>query len=381
VLPSISKSDGHEPFSSQRWTIAWLRQTSGATIWGAQYLWDGSLVHPTFPMELGDPSTNPRPSSLLDGSGERDYMIAFTQLASLGNRDVHAVIMNGTTKVADANISQLEGQNFSGEDQSDVSVDSDGNAYALAYSEQYANTADIDMYAACVTRSGATIQIAERHVNFDFSTLSSEYPRITSTYSGGGDKHRFMLVWEDDTSSTRDVFGGFYDAGTFASFCSPHPNFFDQVMPCPCGNAPESAGHGCNNSSGTGGAILTSNGSASLSFDTIGFIASGEKPSAVSTLFQGDAPLFSGVPFGQGVRCVGGTLKRLYTHSASGGVVYAPAGTDPQVHVRSAQLGDVISAGSARYYLMSYRDPIVLGGCPTASTFNSTQSGSLVWYP
>jgi hypothetical protein len=384
--PAISKSDGHVPFSTQRWTIAWQRQytQSDHDIWGAQYLWDGSLVNPTFMIDFtSNDDYYPKPSSILDGAGERDYMVAYEQhsYAGTGDDNVHARIMNGTSLLSDADISGLEGEGFEGEKQEYVSVDSDGDSYALTYSEQYANTSDYDLYAVCVARHGATTQVAERHVNFDFSTMISRYPQITAAYSGGGEKHRFMLVWEDDTSGAQDVYGGFYDAGTAASFCSPFPSFFDQVMPCPCGNPPASAIRGCNNSSGTGGAYLLLSGMVSLSFDTVVFEAIDEKPNAVSTLFQGDAPMFSGVPFGQGVRCVGGTLKRLYTHSASGGYVFAPVSPDPHVHVRSAQLGDVITAGSARYYFMSYRDPVVLGGCSTAATFNSTQSQSVVWYP
>jgi hypothetical protein len=78
---------------------------------------------------------------------------------------------------------------------------------------------------------------------------------------------------------------------------------------------------------------------------------------------------------------VGGSLKRLYVHAAAGGAVSAPVGTDARVHTRSAALGDSISAGSARYYFVYYRDSTVLGGCPATSTFNTTQSGSLIWYP
>jgi hypothetical protein len=51
------------------------------------------------------------------------------------------------------------------------------------------------------------------------------------------------------------------------------------------------------------------------------------------------------------------------------------------VSVRSAALGDPILAGQSRWYLVYYRDPTVLGGCPAASTFNSTQTGRVDWSP
>jgi hypothetical protein len=84
-----------------------------------------------------------------------------------------------------------------------------------------------------------------------------------------------------------------------------------------------------------------------------------------------------------GVRCASGTIKRLYTRSAVGGSITAPSfdAGDPQVSVRSAALGDAIQAGQSRWYFVYYRDPIVLGGCPSTSTFNATQTGQVNWSP
>jgi hypothetical protein len=45
----------------------------------------------------------------------------------------------------------------------------------------------------------------------------------------------------------------------------------------------------------------------------------------------------------------------------------------------SITLGDVISAGQSRWYLVYYRDPIVLGGCSASSTFNATQTARIDW--
>jgi len=85
------------------------------------------------------------------------------------------------------------------------------------------------------------------------------------------------------------------------------------------------------------------------------------------------------VQFGQGVRCVGGTLKRLYVHNAVAGTVVFPQGADPDVHTSSANHGDALTPGSTRWYMAQYRDPIVLGGCPAANTFNATQAQSVLW--
>jgi len=78
---------------------------------------------------------------------------------------------------------------------------------------------------------------------------------------------------------------------------------------------------------------------------------------------------------------VGGTLRRLYQKSALNGSIRAPGAGDLSITTRSAQLGDPIQPGATRYYLVYYRDPLVSGGCPAASTFNTTQTASIAWWP
>ncbi len=152
------------------------------------------------------------------------------------------------------------------------------------------------------------------------------------------------------------------------------------MLACPCGNPPAGPAHGCDNSSLTGGAQLGANGLASLSADTLHFSTSGEKPSATSILLQGTTTS-SGAVFGQGVRCAAGTLKRLYQTTAVAGAISVPAPGDASVSARSAALGDTLVSGAPRSYAVYYRDPLVLGGCPAASSFNVTQTGQVTWLP
>jgi len=81
------------------------------------------------------------------------------------------------------------------------------------------------------------------------------------------------------------------------------------------------------------------------------------------------------------VRCVGGLLKRLFLHAASGGSATFPQAGDPTVSAQSLARGDPIAAGQHRYYTAYYRDPIVLGGCPAASGFNVADALDVVWAP
>ncbi len=147
---------------------------------------------------------------------------------------------------------------------------------------------------------------------------------------------------------------------------------------CPCDNN-GLAGRGCDNSVATGGALLTMTGVSHLKLDSVKFTAYGELPSALSILFQGDA-VVRPVNFGDGLRCVGGNLNRLYIHGAVGGVVSAPQKGDPSVSVRSADLGDPIQAGEQRFYQIYYRDPNPRF-CPESpgGTFNVSNALALTW--
>ena len=186
-----------------------------------------------------------------------------------------------------------------------------------------------------------------------------------------------------DTNGMMDVFVRDLQASattSFTSLCSPG---LAGVLACPCSNPPSGPDRGCDNSSGTGGASLSASGNTELSADSLVFTASGEKPNALTVLAQGNLFLANGRVYGQGVRCPGGAIRRLYVRSAELGTVSMPllADGEPAVCERSAQKGDVIQAGQSRWYFAFYRDPTVLGGCSPESTFNATQTGEIVWAP
>jgi hypothetical protein len=84
--------------------------------------------------------------------------------------------------------------------------------------------------------------------------------------------------------------------------------------------------------------VLSASGSTRLSSDSLVFTTSREKPSALSIVLQGNAFLIGGAPYGQGIRCVSGSLKRLFAKSAVSGSITAPdfGAGDPTVSARSA---------------------------------------------
>ncbi len=162
-----------------------------------------------------------------------------------------------------------------------------------------------------------------------------------------------------------------------STFCTPG---LAGASTCPCANPPAGSGRGCDNSAGTGGARIAGSGSASLANDTSVIAITGLLPTSTTVLLQGTSAS-SGIAFGQGVLCIGGSLKRLYLRGAVAGSLSLPQAGDLSISARSAQLGDTLSAGSTRQYQAWYRDPVVLGGCAASATWNTSDAGTLAWNP
>jgi hypothetical protein len=164
------------------------------------------------------------------------------------------------------------------------------------------------------------------------------------------------------------------DASPSPSFCAGDGS----IAACPCSNS-GGKGHGCENSSFTTGATLAATGNASLAADTLRLTTACEKPTALSIVLQGTVSI-APVHYGDGLRCTGGVLKRLYAKSAVDGALSAPQFGDPSISVRSAALGDPISQGTSRTYQVYYRDASA-GYCPApaGSTFNASAGVVVTW--
>jgi hypothetical protein len=143
---------------------------------------------------------------------------------------------------------------------------------------------------------------------------------------------------------------------------------------CPCGNASlPGSNAGCLNSGGRAGA-LRATGSTSLSSDTLRLFGTGMTNSAV-LYFQGTSATNggTGAVFGDGLRCVGGTIVRLDVAQNVLGASTSPGAGDPPLRV----LGQITAPG-ARYYQAWYRD--AQSFC-TPFTYNLTNGLKVVWRP
>jgi Tol biopolymer transport system component len=207
-----------------------------------------------------------------------------------------------------------------------------------------------------VTRGGA-------QVNHD-----SLWPAL----SAGGSRVAFesaspALVPSDGNGSD-DVFVVLRPGAATAAFC------IGSSAACPCANAGD-IGHGCENSIPTGGGLLSAVGTASVAADTLRLDATHLPPGTTIVFFQGSAPTLP-APFGDGLTCVGGGIRRLAPVIATGGIASIGFGVPatPQISVQ----GTVPPEGGARYYQGWYRNAAAF--C-TAATSNMTNGLRIDWQP
>jgi hypothetical protein len=168
-----------------------------------------------------------------------------------------------------------------------------------------------------------------------------------------------------------------------SAFCAPG---VAGIVTCPCGNPqiPAGATKGCNNfaGGGTGGAILAGSGAATIAGDTIAMNVSQGVASNVTVLFQGTTNN-ANARTGAGVRCVGGTLKRLYKGNQAAGSIAFPNNAVP-FHLQSIAKGFTITPPVTLYYYAAYRNSAANGqpGCPGLNFgFNSTNALAVIWTP
>ena len=123
--------------------------------------------------------------------------------------------------------------------------------------------------------------------------------------------------------------------------------------------------------------MLSVRGSVAPDHVALGCI--GELSSALTIFFQGKSVLESPVTFGDGVRCIGGSLKRLGVKVAVAGSASYPGPGDPAISARSAALGDLIRPGTFRYYQVYYHDTSASFCNPPRATFNASNAVMVAW--
>jgi len=175
--------------------------------------------------------------------------------------------------------------------------------------------------------------------------------------------HRTLPLYLTTDNGNADVFTNVITDGPATTFCFG--------ITCPCGNTDPDAGCGnlgIDGNFATGG-LLEAAGSNSLAADDLTMTLSGIKSTAAGVLFVGTTQ--ASLPFGDGQRCVFGSLKRypLEMSSAGGVIVFGPG--------QIVAGGIPTAAGDTRHYQAWYRD---LGG-PCGNSTNVTNALSVTWLP
>ncbi len=140
---------------------------------------------------------------------------------------------------------------------------------------------------------------------------------------------------------------------------------------CPCGNS-GAPGHGCANGSEVQGARLVTNGTASVAADDLVLSVSDSSASQPGLLFQGTSRVAGGLGavFGDGLRCVGGSVVRLQPVAAD-----AQGAAASSLSIMSK--GGIVP-GQTRRYQWWYRDPL---GSPCGGGFNLSNGIEVLWTP
>lgn len=133
----------------------------------------------------------------------------------------------------------------------------------------------------------------------------------------------------------------------------------------PCGNA--YAVGGCRNSTGVG-ALLGASGTSSVTNDDLVLVASQLPPSRPSLFFFGTTPV-GPLPFGDGLRCAGGSIKRF------GLGLNSPIGMKISGTGICAAFG--ILPGMSPVFQVWTRDP----GGPCGTNFNTTNAFQVTFTP
>lgn len=261
-----------------------------------------------------------------------------------------------------------------------VSISADG-AF-VAFESAYTNLVPDDANGQSSIFVRDLVQGRTRRIDTGSAGVEGDGASVGASLSADGRYVAFASLSRNlvpsDTNNASDVFVEVNSAASHG-IC-----FGDGVdtgtTPCPC--ATGGFERGCANSVVLAGGLLEMVGTASISGDTA-ILAGAGMPNSSVLYFQGTAnpstcanppsctTFTTGVPFGDGLRCVSGTVLRLGTKTNSAGRSSYPAAGDLTISVKG-----LIAAPGTRYYQGWYRNAASF--C-TASTFNLTNGVSVSW--
>jgi hypothetical protein len=209
--------------------------------------------------------------------------------------------------------------------------------------------------------------IASPVIGTGWLTVDAQLNAITWAY-GSCDSQLPNLSINDQANVAASFVITYYYDDYPARYCFGH----EAGLACPCGEPWWGLTGGCESSTSLDGANLVPSGSSRVLADDFVLEANGLPLHASVLFFQGTQEA-SPVPFGDGVRCVGGFLIRLGVKQAIVTTAHYPDPGDPTISVKGT-----VPVGAFRTYQAWYRNAAPF--C-TSSTFNLTSAVATVWTP
>ncbi|MBL8857985.1 MAG: hypothetical protein JNL28_05745 [Planctomycetes bacterium] len=379
--PSLSRTNNGAP-----WLLAWVHNAASTSddIWCTTVGLGGAPLHDPVVVTSGTVlDTNPCVSSPLlhaqrsaiafqrrlpDHQADFDVCVSVVDYTQPLPSVVLPTVIQTVNLTFDSGILQTP------KNQIEPSVDSDGRHFVVAYTEPNPPFVSNVIFAHDLYLADTRIGTSQHHVEIHpMLGLEQRNSRVAAARAPTSQAQKFGIIY-DVGSGASDVSARLFESvqgGATSTVCRGDGT----QGACPCGNNGV-AGSGCGNSIGAGGgAVLNVFGTPSTTTDSLRLQASG-MPAGTSCLFFQGTTVDVPTPFGDGLRCIGGTLVRLIVKTAPGGVAQTPAPGSGEPALSSA--GMVPIGGGTRSYQVWYRDASTF--C-TSATFNLTNGILADWAP
>ena len=215
------------------------------------------------------------------------------------------------------------------------------------------NTDEYDRFASALAVSDGTLVVGAPYEDSSASGVNGDQDDNMGSDSGAA------YVYDLDA------------LGPGTEYC-----FGDPGAACPCLNENDGSvpGSGCANGVFASGAKITGSGTPSLGADTLVLHCTGLEPSNSGLYFQGDNDLSPGFAWGDGLRCAGGTLKRLGVRFSDASGYSDTSGYAQPISVKAGN----VAAGDTKYYQCWYRNPL---NSPCGHDFNASNGYAIAWLP
>jgi hypothetical protein len=369
IFPEMSKSNG-----GISWLVAWQRDVddSSTGIWAGRIDRDGAITAAPFQLINYPFAYIPSVSSPLTGTQKNLVTFESEVGSSSGDSlDVYAFGIDGATTFWSMDVNTQEWDGDPELHQLEPEVDSDGQHFLVTYMQQtFPGSLNYDLYATDIGMIGTNLFVSGPRATVATSPDQDIFPRIASAHGSGGPAYRYLAVWASHDGSQGDILGAFLEGregGKAFGYCFATAG----GAQCPCHNIGE-IGNGCGNSVNPSGGHLFADGSLSTIHDTTTLNASGLPTSALALFLQGTNTLQTPVVFGDGLKCIAGSIVRLGAVTSTAGTAVFPPVFQTPISVR----GNVPVDGVTRYYTCWYRDNADF--C-TSATWNLTNGVFIEW--